>query len=425
MSSTVAAATAAFTTIELVREERTAWIRFTRPEQLNSLTEQVLDDLDAALDAVEADREVRALVITGQGKAFCVGLDLGLLSRAFADPSYFESVLSRLGALCERLESLPVVTMAAVGGLARAGGFELMLACDLVVLAEEARIGDVHTVHGVAPGRRVYRAPAPCRRRPAGARDLPDRPVDRSRGGGRPSVSRSRPSRLAELDDADACCWPPGWSTSPATASARSSASSSRSTACPTHEGVARRAARVPRLCRPRRLRRPGGLPRLGGAEGALVALTCPRCHWSRTPETTQLRSTVRCDRRVLRPRLLRPDRARGRQPHGAVGRARQGRPARRRLRRGVRRRRRWHGRACPDRRGARLRRASADAARALAGGVRHDPRPVRQPTSSGPLGSRRWPPARRWSPSRSPSPTPGRTRTGSAPAPGATATSG
>ena len=133
-ATTVDATTEAFTTLDLVREGRTAWIRFTRPDQLNSLSEDVLSDLNAALDVVEADTGIRALVITGAGKAF------------------FESVLTRLGALCTRLESLPVVTIAAVNGLARAGGFELMLSCDLVLIAEEAKIGDVHTVHGVAPG---------------------------------------------------------------------------------------------------------------------------------------------------------------------------------------------------------------------------------------------------------------------------------
>jgi enoyl-CoA hydratase/carnithine racemase len=140
-----------FETMELAVDDRVAWLRFTRPDRLNSLSEAVLGDLDEALDQVAADTGVRALVLTGSGKAFSVGLDMGLLDRAFAEPEYFDSVLTRLGRLCLKLESLPVPTIAAVNGLARAGGFEMMLACDLVVLAEEARIGDVHTVHGVIP----------------------------------------------------------------------------------------------------------------------------------------------------------------------------------------------------------------------------------------------------------------------------------
>jgi enoyl-CoA hydratase/carnithine racemase len=61
-------------------------------------------------------------------------------------------VLRRFGGVLRGLEALPVPVVAAVGGLARAGGFELILACDLAVAADEARIGDVHTSFGVPPG---------------------------------------------------------------------------------------------------------------------------------------------------------------------------------------------------------------------------------------------------------------------------------
>lgn len=151
MTATSDSETRQYETMDLTVDGRVAWLRFSRPERLNSISEGVLRDLDDALERVAADTRIRAVVITGAGKAFSVGLDMELLDRAFAEPDYFESVITRLGALCLRLESLPVTTIAAVNGLARAGGFELMLACDLVVLADEARIGDVHTVHGVVP----------------------------------------------------------------------------------------------------------------------------------------------------------------------------------------------------------------------------------------------------------------------------------
>lgn len=140
-----------YETLDLIIDGRIAWVRFTRPDRLNSISEGVLADLDDALDRVSENPGVRALVITGAGKAFSVGLDMDLLDRAFAEPEYFESVITRFGALCLKLERLPVTSIAAVNGLARAGGFELLLACDLVVVSEEARIGDVHTVHGVIP----------------------------------------------------------------------------------------------------------------------------------------------------------------------------------------------------------------------------------------------------------------------------------
>jgi enoyl-CoA hydratase/carnithine racemase len=83
---------------------------------------------------------------------FCVGLDLDLLTRAFADLGYFGSVLERFNAALHDIESLDVPVIAAVNGLTRAGGFELLLACDLVLAADEARIADHHAAFGMMPG---------------------------------------------------------------------------------------------------------------------------------------------------------------------------------------------------------------------------------------------------------------------------------
>lgn len=124
---------------------------FSRPDVLNALDEAALATFESTLDEVERDSGLRALVLTGEGRAFCVGLDLELLDRAFGDIAYFETVVRRLNALIARIEALPIPTIAAVNGLARAGGFELTLGCDFMVIAEEARIGDVHTDAGVVP----------------------------------------------------------------------------------------------------------------------------------------------------------------------------------------------------------------------------------------------------------------------------------
>lgn len=127
-------------------------VTFTTPQRLNAITEARLQDLDAVLTQAEADAGLRALVLYGgSGTSFCVGLDLDLLERAFADLDYFETVVRRLGRLVARLEALPVPTFAALNGVARAGGLELALGCDFLLIAEEARIGDVHTDAGVLP----------------------------------------------------------------------------------------------------------------------------------------------------------------------------------------------------------------------------------------------------------------------------------
>jgi len=132
--------------------QRVAYLSFDRPDQLNGITEEVIDQLNEAIATVAGDPTLVALVIQGTGKAFCVGLDIDLLDRAFEDSDYFTSVLQRYGQVLQDLEALDVPVIAAVNGITRAGGFELILACDLVLAAEEARIGDVHTSFGVVPG---------------------------------------------------------------------------------------------------------------------------------------------------------------------------------------------------------------------------------------------------------------------------------
>ena len=140
-----------FSTLRLDHADHVATVTFTRPERLNAIDEARLADMEAALHAVERDEAVRALVLTGTGRAFCVGLDLDLLERAFEDIPYFESVVRRLAAIIGRIEALSVPTIASINGYTRAGGFETALGCDFIIMADEARIGDAHADSGVVP----------------------------------------------------------------------------------------------------------------------------------------------------------------------------------------------------------------------------------------------------------------------------------
>lgn len=129
-----------------------AIVTFNTPRQLNSISELRLDELEAVLTAVEGNSSVSAFILTGgEGHAFCVGLDLDLLDRAFDDLAYFERVVRRLNSLITRIEALPIPTIAAVNGYARAGGLELALGCDFMFVADEAQVGDAHTDSGVLP----------------------------------------------------------------------------------------------------------------------------------------------------------------------------------------------------------------------------------------------------------------------------------
>jgi enoyl-CoA hydratase/carnithine racemase len=129
-----------------------AYLALNRPESLNAINEQMVEDLSQAIDHVRSTPEIKAVAISGAGRAFCVGADLDVLTRGFDDLEFLESFLRRLNRTLLDLESLEVPVIAAVNGLARAGGLELILACDVAIVSDEARIGDNHTEFGVMPG---------------------------------------------------------------------------------------------------------------------------------------------------------------------------------------------------------------------------------------------------------------------------------
>jgi len=129
------------------------WLTLNRPASLNALTPELVRGLDRALAAVESDPEVRAVVLTGNGRAFCAGADLKYVRETTqgdeaATAAFLEAVL----AVMTRLEKFPKPVIAAVNGMALAGGLELVLCCDLVIAARSAKLGDAHANFGLLPG---------------------------------------------------------------------------------------------------------------------------------------------------------------------------------------------------------------------------------------------------------------------------------
>lgn len=142
------------------------WLRLNRPEALNALNEPLVRELDAGLTAFEDDPDIRVVVITGTGNAFCAGGDLG--SFAFGAPN--GAITEFLRTASRSLEHIPLLekpVIAAINGVAAAGGLEIALACDVVVAAEGVRIGDAHANYGLIPGAggaaRLARAVGPAR----------------------------------------------------------------------------------------------------------------------------------------------------------------------------------------------------------------------------------------------------------------------
>ena len=109
-----------------------------RPQAFNSLSEGMLAALQAELDAIAADDNVRAVVIAAGGKAFSAGHDLKEM-RARPSQAYYEDLFARCARMMLALQKLPVPVIARVQGIATAAGCQLVAACDLAVAAKEAR----------------------------------------------------------------------------------------------------------------------------------------------------------------------------------------------------------------------------------------------------------------------------------------------
>jgi enoyl-CoA hydratase/carnithine racemase len=115
-----------------------ATLTLNRPSQFNSLSEALLTELQAALDAIAADGSVRVVVIAGAGKAFCAGHDLKQM-RSNHSKDYMQALFRQCGRMMTTVTQLPQPVIARVHGVATAAGCQLVASCDLAVAADTAR----------------------------------------------------------------------------------------------------------------------------------------------------------------------------------------------------------------------------------------------------------------------------------------------
>jgi len=121
---------------------------------VNAIDDTMLAQLDAVLDQAQGDEQISVLHIRSTQKVFCAGADLALMRACFATPqgtTEMVAVVERMQRVFARLESAPFVTLAEIGGAALGGGFELALACDLRIAAQEARVGLPEAGLGLLP----------------------------------------------------------------------------------------------------------------------------------------------------------------------------------------------------------------------------------------------------------------------------------
>jgi len=146
-------ASEAYATLELTRRDGSAWITLDRPERLNALTGEMYVELERCAAELAADPSVGAIVLTGRGRAFSAGADLQSYTDEVnvMDPHSIRDRMRLIARVVRAWVNLDKPTIAAVNGLAVGGGANLALMCDLVLMREDARIGQNYAKMGLVP----------------------------------------------------------------------------------------------------------------------------------------------------------------------------------------------------------------------------------------------------------------------------------
>jgi enoyl-CoA hydratase len=127
-------------------------ITLSRPDRLNAIDWEMLRQLDSTIDALGEREDLSCVLVTGAGRAFSAGGDLKSYIELQRDPVAFPQFVSDIHRVFGRLRELPVPVVALVNGVTAAGGLELLLNCDLALVARSARIGDGHLNFGQMGG---------------------------------------------------------------------------------------------------------------------------------------------------------------------------------------------------------------------------------------------------------------------------------
>ena len=141
------------------KKEGVAWVTINRPEVLNALNRATWRELAQAMDLADEDEEVRVVVITGAGRAFCAGddiKDLATIKDAFDAKAYFKEITKAT----RKVEEFRKPIIAAVNGLAYGGGCEITMVCDIAIASENARFAQPEGKIGAWPPFAAVRLPS-------------------------------------------------------------------------------------------------------------------------------------------------------------------------------------------------------------------------------------------------------------------------
>jgi enoyl-CoA hydratase/carnithine racemase len=135
--------------IQIEQTESIAWITLYRPDKLNALTPMMINEWCKALEALSKQPDCKVIIVKGAGGAFSAGVDLSVFQKSDVAPGY--SMHEDGMHLINLLETVPQVCIALVHGFCFTGALEILMAFDLILAAEDAKIGDTHSKWGILP----------------------------------------------------------------------------------------------------------------------------------------------------------------------------------------------------------------------------------------------------------------------------------
>ncbi len=136
--------------LKLAIEKNVATVTISRPKAMNALNTAFFSEMDSMLNELSSNKNVRALIITGEGKAFVAGADIAEMSDMNSEQG---TEFSKIGQnVFDKIEAMPFPTIAAINGFALGGGLELTLACDIRIASTKALMGQPEVNLGLIPG---------------------------------------------------------------------------------------------------------------------------------------------------------------------------------------------------------------------------------------------------------------------------------
>jgi len=137
--------------IQSVLKDKVSYIYLNRPEKYNSFNREMALELQKKLDDCIRDQETRAIVLTGNGKAFCAGQDLAEVTNPDQNPGFKKILEEHYNPIVTRIRNIEIPVIAAVNGVAAGAGANIALACDIVVASEKASFIQAFSKIGLIP----------------------------------------------------------------------------------------------------------------------------------------------------------------------------------------------------------------------------------------------------------------------------------